>query len=45
LELLEEGRFDYGEADADAAFVADPHEAGLGLEEDFAFGQEEADIE
>ncbi len=45
LELFEEGGFDYGEADADAPFVADPHQAGLGLEKDFAFGQKEADIE
>src|ERR1035438_4116789 len=43
LELFEKGGFDYGEADADAAFVADPHEAGFGQEEDVAFGQHELD--
>src|ERR1017187_4254701 len=45
LELFEEGGFDYGEGDADAAFVADPHEAGFGQEEDVAFGQHEAHVE
>ncbi len=45
LELFEEGRFDHSEADADAAFLADPHEAGFRLEEDFALGQHEADVE
>ena len=45
LELFEQGGFYDGEADADAAFVADPHEPGFGLEKDFAFGQDEADVE
>src|SRR6202011_5545282 len=45
LEFFEEGGFDYGEADTDAAFVADPHQAGFGLEEDFAFWKDETYIE
>src|SRR5580704_2953937 len=43
--MFEESGLDYGKADADAAFVTDPHEASLRLEQNFTFRQKEAHIE
>jgi hypothetical protein len=45
LELFEERRFDHCEADADAAFLADPHKTRFRLEEDIGLGQHEADVD
>src|SRR6202789_1887350 len=45
LKLLEDGGLDDGEADPDALFVADPHEAGFGLKGNVALGQNEAHIQ
>jgi hypothetical protein len=45
LEFLEEGRLDHCEADADAASVAYPHEAGFGLKRNLAARKDEVDVE
>jgi len=45
LELLEKGGLNDREADADPAFVSDPYQASLRLEEVFAFREDEAHIE
>src|ERR1700722_754463 len=45
LELLKDGGLDDRETDANAFFVANPHEAGFGLELNVALGQKEAHIQ
>ena len=45
LELLEEGGVDDGEAKADAAFAAEPDDAGLRPKNGFAVGERKADVE
>src|SRR5579863_4781351 len=45
LQLFEKGRFDHDKANSDAPFVANPHEARLGLKPNITFRQQETDIE